>query len=177
MANTYTQLYAHVVFAVKYRAALITPEIKEEVYKYISGIVSRKKQKLMIINGMPDHLHLLIGFSPDCSISELVREIKANSSRWINENNLVNRKFEWQVGFGAFTVGQSQVPRVLNYIINQENHHKKKSFRDEYVNSLQTNNIDYREKYIFEDLGDNPSSVRSGISIGRHNFLHLPGGV
>ena len=104
MANTYTQLYVHLVFTVKGRSNLISTRWKEDLYKYITGIITNEKQKLMIINGMPDHLHLLIGLKPDCNLSDLMRTIKANSSKWINENRFVVGKFQWQTGFGAFSV-------------------------------------------------------------------------
>ena len=107
MANTYTQLYFHIVFAVKGRNNLISINWEEELYKYITGIISNKNQKLMIVNGMPNHIHLLIGTKPNCNLSDLVRDLKANSSKWINEKRFVRGKFEWQRGFGAFTVSQS----------------------------------------------------------------------
>lgn len=151
MANTYTQLYVHVIFAVKGRSNLISIKWKEELYKYINGIIKNKNQKLMIINGMPDHLHLLIGLKPDCVLSDLIRDIKSNSSRWINEQKLVRGKFEWQTGFGAFSIGQSQVPIIINYILNQEEHHKKKKFKDEYVDFLNAYQIDYKLEYLFKD--------------------------
>lgn len=112
------------VFAVRNRANFISKSWKENLYKYITGIASNKNQKLLAINGMPDCLHLIIGLKPDCNLSDLVRDIKANSSKWINENKYIVGKFEWQNGFGAFTVGQSQVDRVIKYILNQEQHHK-----------------------------------------------------
>ena len=151
MANTYTQLYFHIVFAVKGRENRIVSELKEELYKYISGIISNKNQKLMIINGMPNHIHLLIGTKPDCNLSDLIRDIKANSSKWINENKLVNRKFEWQLGFGGFTVSPSSVKNVIEYIKNQEIHHAKKSFRKEYIEFLTDYKIDFKPEYIFKD--------------------------
>ena len=151
MANTYTQLYFHVVFAVKGRNNAISPNWKEDLYKYISGIISNHEQKLMIINGMPDHVHLLIGTKPNCNLSDLVRVIKSNSSKWINEKRLVRGKFEWQTGFSAFTVSQSVVPSVVEYIKNQEKHHKKKTFREEYIDFLKANNIDYNTDYIFTE--------------------------
>ena len=159
MANTYTQLYVHVVFAVKGRANLISKKWKEELYKYITGIITNKNQKLMIINGMPDHIHLLIGFKPDCSLSDLVRDIKANSSKFINEKKWIPGKFEWQTGFGAFTVGQSQIDKVVNYILTQEEHHKKKTFREEYVEFLNAYQIDFKTEYIFEDIDVAPTEL------------------
>lgn len=151
MANTYTQLYFHVVFAVKGRDNAISTNWKEDLYKYISGIISNHEQKLMIINGMPDHVYLLIGTKPNCNLSDLVRVIKSNSFKWINEKSLVRGKFEWQTGFSAFTVSQSVVPSVVEYIKNQEKHHKKKTFREEYIDFLKANNIDYNTDYIFTE--------------------------
>lgn len=151
MANTYTQLYFHVVFAVKGRRNHIAKSWKDELYKYISGIISNKNQKLMIINGIPNHVHLLIGTKPNCNLSDLIRDIKANSSRWINEKKLIKGKFEWQTGFGAFTVSQSGVNNVINYIKNQEKHHSKKSFKEEYIDFLKAYQIDYKSEYIFKD--------------------------
>ncbi len=150
MANTYTQLYVHVVFAVKGRQNMISPKWKEELYKYITGIVTNHGQKLMIINGMPDHLHILIGMKPDIALSDLVRDIKSNSSKFINEKGLTIGKFAWQNGFGAFTVGQSQRENVINYIKTQEEHHRHKTFREEYLGFLQAYQIAYNDQYVFE---------------------------
>ncbi|PCE63497.1 IS200/IS605 family transposase [Sediminicola luteus] len=150
MANTYTQLYFHVVFAVKGRANHISPQWKEELYKYISGVVRNKNQKLMIINGMSDHVHILLGTKPNCNLSDLVRDIKANSSKWINERRLVSGEFRWQTGFGAFTVGQRGLKKVIAYIENQEEHHKRKKFRKEYEEFLKTYGVDYDSDYLFE---------------------------
>jgi len=151
MANTYTQLYFHVIFAVKGRRNHISKKWKDELYKYITGIILNKSQKLMIINGMPDHLHLLIGTKPNCNLSDLVRDIKANSSKWINEKQFIKGKFEWQTGFGAFTIGQSQISKIVNYIKNQEVHHTKKTFKEEYTGFLNAYEIDYKNKYLFDD--------------------------
>lgn len=159
MANTYTQLYVHIVFAVKGRTSLISNQWKEDLYKYIAGIITNKKQKLMIINGVTDHIHLLIGFKPDCSLSDLVRDIKANSSKFINEEQLVPGKFEWQTGFGAFTIGQSQIDGVTNYILTQEKHHAKKTFREEYLQFLKAYRIDYKPEYIFENIDIAPTEL------------------
>ena len=149
MANTYSQIYVHLVFAVKGRQNLISSVFKEELYKYISGIIKNKKQKLYIINGMPDHVHMLISISPDISISELVREIKSNTSKFINQKHLSVGKFEWQVGFGAFSYSQSQINQIVNYIKQQEEHHRKRSFREEYIELLKKFEIEYDDKYIF----------------------------
>lgn len=151
MANTYTQLYFHVVFAVKGRGNLIAKKWKDELYKYITGIISNKNQKLMIINGMPNHIHLLIGTKPNCNLSDLVRDIKSNSTKWINEKQFINGKFTWQTGFGAFTVSQSQLSKITVYIKNQEEHHKVKSFKEEYIDFLKAYNIQYKSEYIFDD--------------------------
>jgi len=151
MANTYTQLYFHIVFAVKGRANLIAAHWKDELYKYVAGIITNKNQKLMIINGMPNHVHLLVGTKPTCNLSDLVRDIKANSSKWINEKQFVAGKFEWQTGFGAFTVSQSGVNKVIDYIKNQEEHHKSKTFKDEYIDFLKAYEIEYKPEYIFSD--------------------------
>lgn len=151
MANTYTQLYFHIVFAVKGRANLVSTKWREQLYKYITGIITNKSQKLIIVNGMPDHVHLLIGMKPDACLSDLVRDIKANSSKFINEQKLVVGKFEWQTGFGAFTLGYSQLDTVVTYIKNQEEHHRKKSFREEYLDFLKQNDIEFKSEFIFDE--------------------------
>ncbi len=151
MANTYTQLYFHIIFAVKGRTNLISKKWKEELYKYIAGIISSKNQKLFIINGMPDHIHLLISAKPTCNLSDLIRDIKSNSSKWVNKKQFILRKFEWQNGFGAFTVSQSQVPKIINYIKNQEVHHQKKTFKKEYTDFLKAYKIDFKPEYIFKE--------------------------
>ena len=154
MANTYTQLYIQIVFAVKGRQNLIVKNRKDELYKYITGIVTNEGQKLIAINGMSDHIHILIGLKPDKALSDLVRDIKANSSRFINENKWINGKFEWQTGFGAFSYSHSQLSNVINYIQNQEKHHIKKTFKDEYLTFLKSYDVCYDEKYIFNDIGN-----------------------
>ena len=150
MANTYTQLYVHIVFSPKGRQNLITEKIKDEIYKYIAGIIKRKNQKLIIINGMPDHIHIFICFLPEISISGLVRDIKANSTNYINERKLVLGKFEWQKGFGAFTYSKSQMKGVIRYIEQQEKHHKKKTFKEEYLELLKKFEIEFKEEYLFD---------------------------
>lgn len=151
MANTYSQIYVHIVFAVKGRRNNISKNWKDELYKYITGIVTNKNQKLMIINGMPNHIHILLGIKPNCNLSDLVRDIKANSSKWINEKRFVNGKFEWQTGFGAFSISQSQIKKVATYIENQEAHHAKKSFKDEYIEFLKAYDVDYKDEYLFSE--------------------------
>lgn len=152
MADTYTQIYIQVVFAVQGRQCLIRPEWKEELYKYITGIVSNHEQKLLAINGVADHVHLLIGLKPTMALSDLVRDIKANSSRFINEKHWVAGKFQWQAGFGAFSYGHSQLDKIIQYIQNQERHHQQNSFRNEYLAFLRKFNVAFKDEYLFEFL-------------------------
>lgn len=154
MPNTYTQLYIHLVFAVKYRANKIDKKWKDSLNKYICGIINGKKQKAFAINGMPDHIHILVSIRPDISISELVRDIKANSSKWINDQRLVEGKFQWQEGFGAFSYAKSELNNVINYINNQEKHHANQSFEMEYLKLLQEYEVAYEDRYLFEWLDD-----------------------
>lgn len=157
MANTYSQIFYHVVFAVRNREALITSAIKEDLYKYITGVITNQKQKLFIINGMPDHVHILLNCKPNVNLSDLVKEVKEHSSKFINEKALLKGKFYWQEGFGAFTVSKREIGRVIDYIKNQEEHHRKKTFREEYVEFLKENEIEYKEEYLF-DFNLGPSS-------------------
>ena len=149
MANTYTQIYIQIVFAVEGRQNLIGPEHNEELQKYITGIVSGQKQKLLAINNMPDHVHVLIGLGADCCLSDLVRDIKSNSSRFINEKRWVGGRFSWQEGFGGFSYSRSQLDTVIRYIQNQQRHHARRTFRDEYVELLRKFQLNYNERYIF----------------------------
>lgn len=149
MANTYTQIYIHVVFAVQERASLIKPEWREELFKYIAGILKNQGIKLIAIGGIEDHIHILFGLNPKFALSDLVRDIKANSSKFINERGFVRGKFYWQEGFGAFSYSRSQIDTVAKYILNQEKHHAKKSFKAEYIDLLDRFNIDYDERYLF----------------------------
>lgn len=150
--NTYTQIHIQLVFAVKFRQALIQNEWKDDLFKYITGIIQNRKHKLLSINGMPDHIHILIGLRPNQSLSDLVQEVKSISSKWINENKFTPFRFEWQDSFGAFSYGKSQINDVIRYIDNQEKHHHKKSFREEYVDILEKFEIEYNEKYVFKEL-------------------------
>lgn len=152
MANTYSQLYVHIVFAVKGRQNLISKKRKDEIYKYITGIVTNKGQKLIAINGVSDHIHILVGLKPDKSLSDLVRDIKANSSKFINDKKWINGKFEWQTGFGAFSYSHSQLTNVINYIRNQEEHHKVKTFKDEYIEFLKLFDVDFKSEYLFKEI-------------------------
>ena len=149
MPNTYTQLYIHIVFSVKGRQTLIPKEHKAELHGYIMGIVKNKKQTIIQINSMPDHVHILVGITPDTAISDLVRDIKAHSSKFINKKRWVVGRFEWQEGFGAFSYAQSQLGDVVNYIKNQERHHIRKTFREEYLEILKRFNVNYDERYVF----------------------------
>ena len=150
MPNTFTQIYIHSIFSVKGRDNNIGNSWKDELYKYITGIITNKKQKLIIINGMPDHLHLLIGLKPDKALSDLIRDVKNNSSKFINEKKFVYGKFSWQEGFGGFSYSDSQLDKIINYIRNQEKHHIRKSFKEEYIEILKKFKIEYDERYLPE---------------------------
>ena len=150
MADTYTQIYIHIIFAVKGRQNHISVDWKDELYKYITGIISNKKQKLIHINGISDHIHILIGMKPTISLSDLVRDVKFNSTNFINAKRYINGKFYWQEGFGAFSCSPSQLDKVINYIKNQEIHHKRKTFKEEYVEFLKRYNVEYKPEYLFD---------------------------
>lgn len=150
MPNTYTQIYIQIVFTVKGRENLISKNNQEELHKYITGIIQNRDQKLYAIFCMPDHIHLLVSMKPSINISDLVRDIKANSSKFINDKKWVIGKFNWQEGFGAFSYSKSHVDNVVKYILNQEEHHKKVSFKDEYIDFLKKFEVEYDEKYLFE---------------------------
>ena len=150
MAGTFTQIYIHVVFSVLGRDNLLHKPWRDDVFKYISGIIKNKKQKPIIVNGVSDHVHLFIGMKPTITISDLVRDIKNNSSNFINKNGYVNGHFNWQEGYGAFSYSHSQVENVYNYILNQEQHHKQKTFREEYMDMLRKYDLQFNEKYLFE---------------------------
>ncbi len=152
MANTYTQIHIQFIFAVKYRKGVILASWKDELYKYLTGIVQNNKHKMISINGMPDHIHLLAGIRPSQSISDLMKDIKGSSSKWINEKKFTKERFEWQEGYGAFSYGKSQVKNVISYIENQEKHHKRKSFKEEYLDFLKKFDVEFDDKYLFKDL-------------------------
>ena len=151
MANTYTQIYIQFVFAVKHRNGLIHSSWKNELYKYITGIVQNNKHKMICINGVADHIHILISVKPTQSLSDLMQDVKGSSSKWINEMKFVKGKFEWQEGFGAFSYAKSELKNVIAYIENQEEHHRQKTFRNEYLEFLAKFEIEYDEKYIFKE--------------------------
>ena len=157
MADTYTQLYTHIVFAVKGRQGLIPKQHKEALHQYITRIITNKKQTVIRINSMPDHIHILIGMTPDIALSDLVRDIKANSSNFINKKGWVAERFEWQAGFAAFSYSHSQLDTVVSYIKNQEEHHARLTFREEYLAFLKRFNVPYNPKYVF-DPDDDPKT-------------------
>lgn len=154
MPGTFSQIYIQVVFAVKGRESLIHTSWEEELYKYISGIVRNKEQKMLSINGMPDHIHFLIGMKPSCCLSDLVREIKKSSNSFIKEKKLSRFKFQWQEGFGAFSYSHSNLDAVIKYIEKQKEHHKKRTFKEEYLEFLEKFNIEFKNEYLFEWIED-----------------------
>ena len=150
MANTYSQIYVQIVFSVQGWHNVISKEHREELHKYITGIVSNRGQKLLALFAMPDHIHMLVGLQPNMAVSDLVRDVKAGSSKFITEKKWVKGKFSWQVGFGTFSYSRTQIDRVIKYILNQEEHHKKKTFKEEYIELLEEFEIDYKTEYLFE---------------------------
>jgi len=151
MSNTYTQIHIQCVMAVKYRQSLIAPEWKEQLHKYITGIVQNHGHKMIAVNSMPDHLHVFFGFRPDQSLSDLMRLVKGESSEWINLQRFTPAVFRWQEGYGAFSYSKSHVQKVTNYVMNQEEHHRKQTFLEEYRQFLEQFEIDYDERYIFKE--------------------------
>ena len=150
MADAFSQIYIQYVFAVKGRENLLQQPWREEVFKYMAGIVKGKNQKPIIVNGVSDHVHVFVGLKPAMNISDLIRDIKNNSSNFINDQKFLKGKFSWQEGYGAFSYSHSQIDNVYQYIANQEVHHRKKTFKEEYIEFLQKFEIDYNEKYLFE---------------------------
>ena len=155
MANTYSQLYYHMVWSVKNRHSLLTKDIKEDIHRYITGIVTNQGQKLMAINSHVDHIHMLISCRTSVQPDALMKEVKEHSTRFINTNNLTRQKFYWQGGYGAFSVSKRNSDMIIDYITNQEEHHRKKTFREEYIELLNENGVDFDARYIFYD----PSAV------------------
>ena len=154
MPNTYTQLYIQFVFAVKWRESLIQSLWKDELYKYITGIIQNNKSKLLAINGMPDHIHIFVGYKPSVLIPDLIKDIKVASSLWINERKLANGKFNWQEGYGAFSYRLRDIDEICKYIHNQELHHHNKTFREEYTELLKDFSVAYEDKYLFDFFDD-----------------------
>ena len=150
MADTYTQLYIQLVFAVKHRHGFIQPPWKERLYQYITAVVQNDKHKMLAINGMPDHIHIFLGLNPAIAISDVVKDIKRASNNWINNHHFSNEMFKWQSGYGAFSYGRSQLSHVCKYIENQEQHHAKSIFKEEYTALLNAFNIAFKSEYLFE---------------------------
>jgi len=150
MAHTFTQIYIQTVFAVSSRQSLIDPMFKDDLYKYITGIVRNQGQKLISLNGMSDHLHILIGLKPSMALADLIREIKSDSTNFINQNRWVHGRFSWQEGYGAFSYGQSQLNTIVRYIQNQEKDHQKTTFKSEYLSLLRKFDISFEDKYVFK---------------------------
>jgi putative transposase len=151
MANTFHQIHIQGIFAVKRRTGLIQKEWKDELYKYITGIIKKHDHKLLAISGMPNHIHIFFGMRPTQSLSDLMQDVKGGSSKWINEKNFIKEKFEWQEGFGAFSYSKSQASRVIAYVENQEVHHRKITFLDEYKMFLEKFEVAYDDRYIFKE--------------------------
>jgi putative transposase len=152
MANTYTQLHIQVVFAVQNRDCCITNQWRDELFKYITGIIQNNSHKMLAINGMPDHIHILFGMRPTQSLSNLMQDIKVHSSKWINERKFVKGKFSWQEGYGAFSYSKSLLPSVIKYIEMQQEHHIRKSFQKEYVELLDAFEVEFDDRYIFKQV-------------------------
>lgn len=152
MANSFTQIHIQFVFAVKFRAAIISKEWKEDLHKYITGIFQHNQHKMLQINSVPDHIHMLIGMRPHQSISSLIQNVKTESTKWIKAQKFCSQTFAWQEGYGAFSYSKSQVNSVIRYIQNQEIHHRKETFLDEYRKFLTAFEIEWDEKYIFKEM-------------------------
>jgi REP element-mobilizing transposase RayT len=150
MAGTYSQIYIQVVFAVQGRQNLLAREWRDEVFKYMAGIIKNKGQKPIIVNGVEDHVHVFVGLKPSMALSDLVRDVKNNSTNFINEHAWIKGKFNWQEGYGAFSYSHSQIENVYNYILNQEAHHRKQTFQEEYMDYLEKFQIKHDVKYVFE---------------------------
>ena len=150
MANTFSQIYLQFVFAVKHRQSLIAREYKEELHKYVTGLVQNRKAKMLVVHCMPDHIHLFVGFKPVVLISDFVKEIKVESNEFINDKNWIKGKFSWQEGYGIFSYSHSHIDAVVKYILNQEKHHQKKTFKQEYHQLLEKFEIPFEEKYLFD---------------------------
>ena len=152
MANTYTQIYLHVVFAVSARACVIGAERREELQKYMTGIVTRQRQKLIAVYCRPDHTHVLLGLKPNVAPSDLIGDIKTGSTNHINEQRWIGCRFSWQEGFGAFSVSHSYLARVANYIHHQERHHRRRSFQNEYLGFLERHAVPFDQRYVFKPI-------------------------
>ncbi len=154
MPNTYSKIFIQFIFAVQHRTALILPDFEEELYKYIGGIIRNQGQKLLAINGTKDHIHIFTGIEPSCRMADLMREVKGESSEFINKKGFLRNRFNWQEGYGAFSYGSLQKQDVINYVMNQKQHHRKVTFRDEYISFLKKFEVEYDEKYVFSFFDD-----------------------
>jgi REP element-mobilizing transposase RayT len=152
MANSYTQIHIQAVFAVKYRDAVIAESWREELQQYCTGIIQNYSHKVLAIYAMPDHVHVLFGFRPTQSLADLMENLKGTSSQWINEKRFLKTKFAWQIGYGAFSYTKTDVPKVVKYVLNQPEHHKKRTFLEEYEDMLKRHEVEYDERYIFKEL-------------------------
>lgn len=152
MANTYTQIHIQAVFTVQDRDSIILNSWKDDLYKYITGIIQNNKHKLLAINGMPDHIHVLFGQRPTQSLSDLMQDIKGSSSKWINEKRFVRGKFSWQEGYGAFSYSKSDLPKIIRYIQDQQEHHTGKNFLEEYMSLLKEFEIEYDDRFVFKPI-------------------------
>ena len=152
MANTFTQIHLQLIFAVQNRISLIDKKWETQLHKYLTGIIQNHDHKMIIVNGMPDHLHIVIGMRPIQSLSDLMQIVKKDSSKWINDNQFVKDKFSWQEGYGAFSYSKSQLPKLINYVQNQKLHHEKKTFLQEYVGFLDKFEIKYEDRYLFHEV-------------------------
>jgi len=171
MANTYTQLYIHLVFAVKYRQSLIKPAFREEIERYMTGILQRKKHKLLAIYLMPDHAHIMIAANPAISLSDTVQVLKTESTNFIKEKHFTPFRFQWQEGFGAFTHARKDLDKVVKYILNQPEHHHKQTFNEEYLALLRRFEIDYKEEYLFEFFNDTSTVSQSNKNPDHKNLM------
>ena len=150
MANTYTQFNMHIVFSVKGRNNFLSDKLRPELFRYITGIINQKKHYSLAVNGYKDHVHIFFEYNPSFSVSDLIRDIKSGSSKWINDQKIIVGKFSWQEGYGVFSYSKSQRNSVINYIMNQEQHHKNKTFKEEYLQLLKDFDIEFQNEYIFE---------------------------
>ena len=152
MSNTYTQIHLQTVFAVKYRDALISTEWRERLFQYMTAIFQSEGHKVLAVGGTNNHVHILFGFRPNKSLSDLMLRVKRETSEWTNQKGLTRFRFQWQEGYGAFSYSKGDVPNIIHYVLNQETHHAKTSFREEYLEMLRKNEVEYDERYIFEDV-------------------------
>ncbi|GMQ29167.1 IS200/IS605 family transposase [Algoriphagus confluentis] len=152
MPNTYSKMYCQAVFAVKYRKAVIQDSFKSELYAVIGNLINETEAKTLIVNGHVDHVHCLFQFFPKQSVSEIMKNAKSKSSKWLNESGLLGNRFEWQSAFGSFTYSEREIAKVFDYVKNQEIHHQKMTFREEYLKMLKAHKIEFLPEYLFKEL-------------------------